>query len=154
MDKVSLNYYHTNIVIPNTILANKDFFLNKIIKSPQNMEYFITKDTFDKACKKKKITEKTISCNLTANEANSYFVVYVEFTDDYADCTKAIAIATKGSIVRYFTYEVDNIDNKNCFFVSEWEFADGKIDKHLNYGQTSGCKMTLFAGKVTEILEG
>ena len=154
MDKVSLNYYHTNIVIPNMILANKDFFLSKIIKNSQNMEYFITKDTFDKACKKKEISEKSISCNLTANEAGGYFIVYVEFPNDYADHTKAIAIATKGSIIRYFTYEVDKINNKDCFFVGEWEFLNDHIDKHLNYGQNSECKMTLFAGRVTAMLEG
>lgn len=154
MNKASLNYYHTNVVIPNMILANKDFFLSKIIKNPNNMEYFITKDTYKLSCQKKGVEVKPISCNLTANEVNGYFVVYVEFLSDYADSTKAIAIATKGSNIRYFTYELDELEDKICYFVGEWEFLKDSINKHLNYGQTSEYKMTLFAGRVTEILEG
>ena len=46
MNSTSLNYYHTNVVIPNMILSNKDFFLNNIIKNPENMKYFITKHTY------------------------------------------------------------------------------------------------------------
>ena len=55
MNSTSLNYYHINVVIPNMILSNKDFFLNNIIKNPENMEYFITKDTY-----KKPVIEKAL----------------------------------------------------------------------------------------------
>ena len=154
MDKESLNYYHTNIVIPNMILANKDFFLSNILKNPHNMECFIAKDTYSRACQKKDIKKSPINCNLTANEINNYFLVYAEFSDEYSDYTKAIAIANKGSIIRYFTYELNKINDKNCYFVCELVYNDARLDKHLNYGQTNECKMTLFAGKVADILEG
>lgn len=150
MNEVSLNYYHTNVVIPNMIIANKEFFVNKIIKDSRNMEYFITKDTYNKACSKKGATNNPIECNLTANETAGYFVVFTEFSADYGTDTKAIAVAVKGDKVRYFTYEVDN----NKYFVGEYQLESDHVGNHLNYGQTSEYKMSYFAGKVASYLEG
>ena len=79
MNSTSLNYYHTNVVIPNMILSNKDFFLNNIIKNPENMEYFITKDTYKKDCDRKGIIKESITCELSANNIGGYFIVFATF---------------------------------------------------------------------------
>lgn len=151
MNSTSLNYYHTNVVIPNMILSNKDFFLNNIIKNPENMKYFITKDTYKKACDRKGIIKESITCELSANNIGGYFIVYVKFPKDYSDANIAIAIAIKDNNFRYFTYENGNNDTG---FVCEWQIDDGKLTKHLNYGQTSEINLSLFAGKLQVILEG
>ena len=151
MNSTSLNYYHINVVIPNMILSNKDFFLNNIIKNPENMEYFITKDTYKKACDRKGITKEQITCEVSANNIGGYFIVYVKFPKDYSDANIAIAIAIKDNNFRYFTYENGNNDTG---FVCEWQIDDGKLTKHLNYGQTSEINLSLFAGKLQVILEG
>ena len=146
----NLNYYHTSVVIPNMILANKEFFFSKIMTMPRNMEYFITKDTYEKACRRLNLDEGEISCKLTANRIGNYYVVFSEFPDDYRTFTGAIAIAVKDQEFRYFTYEIDN----GSYFVGEWQVEGEKIDKHLNYGETGSWGMDLFARKLQDILEG
>ena len=99
--------YHINKVIPNTILANKEFFLQNIIREPKNMDYFITKDTYKKACNKMGLEVSNISCNFTANVINGFFVVFGEFLEN--NNIKAIAFATKNNTIRYFTYDEKNM---------------------------------------------
>ena len=147
MNSTSLNYYHTNVVIPNMILSNKDFFLYNIIKNPENMKYFITKDTYKKACARLGVTKDDITCELSANYIGGYFIVYVKFPKNYRDANVAIAILVKENNIRYFTYEYDNN------LVGEWIIEDGKLTKHLNYGKTSVENLSLFAGKLQNLLE-
>ncbi len=137
--------YHINKVIPNTILANKEFFLQNIIREPKNMDYFITKDTYKKACNKFGEEVGDIKCRFTANVIDDYFVVFGEFLGD--NNTKAIAVATKDNAIRYFTYDVNSQ-------VGEWQIVNDKVTEFKNYQKTSSYKMSLFAGVVASILEG
>ena len=50
-DVMSFNYYHTNFVIPNLILANKKFFIETILPNPNNMQIFIEKESYKLALK-------------------------------------------------------------------------------------------------------
>lgn len=134
--------YHINKVIPNTILANKEFFLQNIIREPKNMDYFITKDTYKKACNKMGLEVSNISCNFTANVINGFFVVFGEFLN----INRGIAIAIKDNIIRYFTYTKQE--------VGEWQIVNDKVTEFKNYQKTSSYKMSLFAGVVASILEG
>lgn len=134
--------YHINKVIPNTILANKEFFLQNIIREPKNMDYFITKDTYKKACNKMGLEVSNISCNFTANVINDFFVVFGEFLN----INRGIAIAIKDNIIRYFTYTKQE--------VGEWQIVNDKVTEFKNYQKTSSYKMSLFAGVVASILEG
>ena len=134
--------YHINKVIPNTILANKEFFLQNIIREPKNMDYFITKDTYKKACNKMGLEVSNISCNFTANIINGFFVVFGEFLN----INRGIAIAIKDNIIRYFTYTKQE--------VGEWQIVNDKVTEFKNYQKTSSYKMSLFAGVVASILEG
>ena len=134
--------YHINKVIPNTILANKEFFLQNIIREPKNMDYFITKDTYKKACNKMGLEVSNISCNFTANVINGFFVVFGEFLN----INRGIAIAIKDNIIRYFTYTKQE--------VGEWQIVNDKVTEFKNYQKTSSYKMSIFAGVVASILEG
>ena len=134
--------YHINKVITNTILANKEFFLQNIIREPKNMDYFITKDTYKKACNKMGLEVSNISCNFTANVINGFFVVFGEFLN----INRGIAIAIKDNIIRYFTYTKQE--------VGEWQIVNDKVTEFKNYQKTSSYKMSLFAGVVASILEG
>ena len=134
--------YHINKVIPNTILANKEFFLQNIIREPKNMDYFITKDTYKKACNKMGLEVSNISCNFTANVTNGFFVVFGEFLN----INRGMAIAIKDNIIRYFTYTKQE--------VGEWQIVNDKVTEFKNYQKTSSYKMSLFAGVVASILEG
>ena len=134
--------YHINKVIPNTILANKEFFLQNIIREPKNMDYFITKDTYKKACNKMWLEVSNISCNFTANVINGFFVVFGEFLN----INRGMAIAIKDNIIRYFTYTKQE--------VGEWQIVNDKVTEFKNYQKTSSYKMSLFAGVVVSILEG
>lgn len=134
--------YHINKVIPNTILANKEFFLQNIIREPKNMDYFITKDTYKKACNKMGLEVSNISCNFTANVINGFFVVFGEFLN----INRGMAIAIKDNIIRYFTYTKQE--------VGEWQIVNDKVTEFKNYQKTSSYKMSLFAGVVASILEG
>lgn len=134
--------YHINKVIPNTILANKEFFLQNIIREPKNMDYFITKDTYKKACNKMGLEVSNISCNFTTNVINGFFVVFGEFLN----INRGMAIAIKDNIIRYFTYTKQE--------VGEWQIVNDKVTEFKNYQKTSSYKMSLFAGVVASILEG
>lgn len=134
--------YHINRVIPNTILANKEFFLQNIIREPKNMDYFITKDTYKKACIKMGLEVSNISCNFTANIFNGFFVVFGEFLN----INRGIAIATKDNTLRYFTYTKQE--------VGEWLIGSDRLGEFKKYQKTSSYKMSLFAGVVASILEG
>ena len=134
--------YHINKVIPNTILANKEFFLQNIIREPKNMDYFITKDTYKKACNKMGLEVSNISCNFTANVINGFFVVFGEFLN----INRGIAIAIKDNIIRYFTYTKQE--------VGEWQIVNDKVTEFKKCQKTSSYKMSLFAGVVASILEG
>ena len=134
--------YHINKVIPNTILANKEFFLQNIIREPKNMDYFITKDTYKKACNKMGLEVSNISCNFTANVINGFFVVFGEFLN----INRGMAIAIKDNIIRYFTYTKQE--------VGERQIVNDKVTEFKNYQKTSSYKMSLFAGVVASILEG
>ena len=137
--------YHINKVIPNTILANKEFFLQNIIREPKNMDYFITKDTYKKACNKMGLEVSNISCNFTANVINGFFVVFGEFLEN--NNIKAIAFATKNNTIRYFTY-----DEKNM--VGEWKIINDKVPEFISYQKTNSFKVSLFAGVIASILKG
>ena len=134
--------YHINKVIPNTILANKEFFLQNIIREPKNMDYFITKDTYKKACNKMGLEVSNISCNFTANVINGFFVVFGEFLN----INRGIAIATNDNTLRYFTYTKQE--------VGEWLIGSDRLEEFKKYQKTSSYKMSLFAGVVASILEG
>lgn len=154
-----LNYFHTNVVIPNIILSNKDVFIEKIVKTPKNLEYFIKEDTYKTAATKLGLLNyNPISCHLSANEFNGYFVVFVEFPQEYVTAETAnigIAFAIKGDKLRYFTYEygISIIDNQPEYFVGEWSIVGNEVTNHLNYGTTNGYGMPKFASKIKELLE-
>lgn len=154
-----LNYFHTNVVIPNIILSNKNIFIEKIIKIPKNLEYFIKDDTYKTAATKLGLLNYSpITCNLTANEFNGYFVVFAEFPKEYViaeNANYAIAFAVKGENLRYFTYEygISVVDHNPEYFIGEWGIVGNEVTNHLNYGTTNGYGMPKFASKIKEILE-
>ena len=94
---------------------------------------------------------------LTANIFKDYFVVFAKFPKNYVVGTNpniAIAIAVKNEEVRYFTLELGkNFNDKDEYLVGEWKFINDKIDSHLNYGNINKNNMSLFAGKIKDILE-
>lgn len=145
INESSVSNYHVNKVIPNVILANKEFFLQNIIRNTKNMEYFITKDTYKKACNKMGVEVNNIKCHFTANVIDDYFVVFVEFLEN--NNIKAIAFATKNNTIRYFTY-----DEKNM--VGEWKIINDKVTEFISYQKTNSFKVSLFAGVIASILKG
>lgn len=158
MKSDKLNYYHTNVVIPNMIMANKHFFVTRIINNPKNAKFYIGKDSYDRACEALKIkSDNYLDVLLTANIFNEYFVVFAKFPKNYVVGTNpniAIAIAVKNEEVRYFTLELGkNFNDKDEYLVGEWKFINDKIDSHLNYGNINKNNMSLFAGKIKDILE-
>ena len=38
---MSFNYYHTNFIMPTLIMANREFFVKKILPNPNNMQVFV-----------------------------------------------------------------------------------------------------------------
>ena len=154
---MSFNYYYSNYVIPTLIEANKDFFVKTILPNPNNMQIFIENEAFKFAIKN--YTGDTVKPkikNITANTINEYFIVYVEFNDDFVleDADNfAMAIAITKEKVRFFTYEkgTDLMTKEDTFFVGENKRENGD-SSHLNYGQTSEYKISLLAGRIEEVL--
>ena len=151
MNSSSINYYHTNVVIPSVILANKEFFLNTIFRNSENMEIFITQETYQKAVDELKVPAKPITCELSAADLGKYFVVFVSFPKNYQDANIGLAIANHVNDLKYFTFEKDN-DGKALI----WEFYidNDKITKRISYGETTNADMNAFINKIKDILEG
>ena len=98
--------------------------------------------------------EKVPVKNITADfEHSQSIVLFVEFEDTFVknvtDCY-AIAIAiSKDSEFRLFLYEKgESFDGNETYYVGEFT----KDDKHINYGTTSAKRVSLFSGKIMEIL--
>lgn len=155
---MSFNYYHTNLIIPTLIMANKDFFVKKILPNPNNMQIFIEKESFKIAIKsyvgegnKPKIK------NITANTIKGRFVVFVEFDENYvledAD-NYAIAIAITKEDIRYFTYEkgTSEDDGSEIYNVGEFALGEEGSKEHLEYGKTPEYNISYFAGVIDNIL--
>ena len=106
---MSFNYYHTNFIMPTLIMANREFFVKKILPNPNNMQVFVEKESF-KIAMKSYVGEgnKPKIKNITANTIKDRFVVFVEFDENYVLEDRdnyAVAIAITKEDVRYFTYE-------------------------------------------------
>ena len=154
---MSFNYYHTNLIMPALIMANKEFFINKILPNPNNMQVFVEKESFKIAIKsyvgegnKPKIK------NITANTIKNRFVVFVEFDDNYVledTDNYAIAIAITKEDIRYFTYEkMTDGEGKEIQVVGEVIFTDDGNNKNKKYGNTPEYNISYFAGVIDNIL--
>lgn len=149
-------YFYFSNLLP-FINANKEFFLNTVAISPDNLAYFISEDAPKHLCKIfneefEKVPIKNISADLKQN--SKYNVLFVEFDDDYAqeitDCYAiAIAISPENDI-RLFTYEKGEsfLDKTPLHYVGEFK-EDGT---HTNYGTTSEKRVSLFSGKIMGVL--
>lgn len=155
---MSFNYYHTNVVIPTLIMANRKFFLETILPSPTNMQTFIEKESFKIAIKS--YNEEAVKPkvkNITANRIKGYFVVFVEFEDNFVleDTDNfGIAIAINKDNLRFFTYEkgTNEETSDDTFIVGELELKDNNIGKHIKYGITSEYNISYFAGIIEDVI--
>ena len=145
--------------MPALIMANKEFFVKKILPNPNNMQVFIEKESF-KIAMKSYVGEgnKPKIKNITANTINGYFVVFVEFDENYVLEDKdnfAIAIAITKENIRYFTYEkeTDISDGKELYIVGEFEFSQEGTKDHKQYGNTPEYNISYFAGVIDNILK-
>ena len=155
---MSFNYFHTNIIMPSLMMANKDFFIKKILPNPNNLQIFIEKESFKIAIKnyegegvKPKVKK------VTANTIAEYFVVFVEFDDDYVledTDNYAVAIAITKEKMRYFTYEkrTDESTNDDICIVGELELNNNEIGKHIEYSKTIEYNIGYFAGNIEDVL--
>ena len=157
---MTFNYYHTNFVIPNLILANKKFFIETILPNPNNMQIFIEKESYKLALKgfQGGVAIKPKIKNITANRVKGRFIVYVEFDENYVEEDAdnfAIAISIAKDEIRFFTYEkgTSAVTKEDLYFVGEFELKENEVGAHKNYGTTSEYKISYFAGRIEEILE-
>ena len=154
---MSFNYYHTNLIMPTLIMANREFFVKKILPNPNNMQVFVEKESFKIAIKsyvgegnKPKIK------NVTANTIKDRFVVFVEFDENYVLEDRdnyAVAIAITKEDVRYFTYEkMTDENNTEIYMVGEVELTNEGTGEHKQYGKTPEYNVSYFAGIISDIL--
>lgn len=154
---MSFNYYHTNLIMPALIMANKEFFINKILPNPNNMQVFVEKESF-KIAMKSFVGEgnKPKIKNVTANTIKNRFVVFVEFDDDYVledTDNYAVAIAITKEDIRYFTYEkMTDEEGKENQIVGEIVFSTDGNNEHKKYGNTPEYNISYFAGVIDNIL--
>lgn len=154
---MSFNYYHTNLIMPTLIMANREFFVKKILPNPNNMQVFVEKESF-KIAMKSYVGEgnKPKIKNITANTIKDRFVVFVEFDENYVLEDRdnyAVAIAITKEDVRYFTYEkVTEDENKEIYMVGEVELTAEGTGEHKQYGKTPEYNVSYFAGIINDIL--
>ena len=154
---MSFNYYHTNFIMPTLIMANREFFVKKILPNPNNMQVFVEKESF-KIAMKSYVGEgnKPKIKNITANTIIDRFVVFVEFDENYVLEDRdnyAVAIAITKEDVRYFTYEkMTEGDNTEIYMVGEVELTNEGTGEHKQYGKTPEYNVSYFAGVINDVL--
>lgn len=154
---MSFNYYHTNFIMPTLIMANREFFVKKILPNPNNMQVFVEKESF-KIAMKSYVGEgnKPKIKNITANTIKDRFVVFVEFDENYVLEDRdnyAVAIAITKEDVRYFTYEkMTEGDNTEIYMVGEVELTNEGTGEHKQYGKTPEYNVSYFAGVINDVL--
>ena len=154
---MSFNYYHTNFIMPTLIMANREFFVKKILPNPNNMQVFVEKESF-KIAMKSYVGEgnKPKIKNITANTIKDRFVVFVDFDENYVLEDRdnyAVAIAITKEDVRYFTYEkMTEGDNTEIYMVGEVELTNEGTGEHKQYGKTPEYNVSYFAGVINDVL--
>ena len=154
---MSFNYYHTNFIMPTLIMANREFFVKKILPNPNNMQVFVEKESF-KIAMKSYVGEgnKPKIKNITANTIKDRFVVFVEFDENYVLEDRdnyAVAIAITKEDVRYFTYEkMTEGDNTEIYMVGEVELTNEGTGEQKQYGKTPEYNVSYFAGVINDVL--
>lgn len=97
---MSINFKHTCEIIPETINANEELFLNEIFINRETIKRFIEIDTYQK------LSNSTLTTNnVEVLELNGYKVAFVEFFPNYASDpgdTIALAFVSFKGKVRYF----------------------------------------------------
>ena len=154
---MSFNYYHTNFIMPTLIMANREFFVKKILPNPNNMQVFVEKESF-KIAMKSYVGEgnKPKIKNITANTIKDRFVVFVEFDENYVLEDRdnyAVAIAITKEDVRYFTYEkMTEGENTEIYMVGEVELTNEGTGEHKQYCKTPEYNVSYLAGVINDVL--
>ncbi len=154
----STNYFLTQIVLPMYVDKMKKTFINNIFPYPDNMRRFLTVDLYSVTAQKMKLVEApAIYVALShAKMPNEWEAVFAEFEESFVQKNNdalGLCFAVKGEEVRIFLYEKGtSFDGQETAFVCETKY-NGDDNIHLNFGKTnSGVRMSLFAGKIAEIL--
>ncbi len=109
---MTVNFYHTNNVVPNTIIANKELFMNTILTNEASLRSFIENSTYNKACSDmgEFISNSPIIKDFKVMvNANGFKIMRFAFFDAYASFNNdslAIAIFVRKDEIRYFIYEI------------------------------------------------
>lgn len=139
--------------------ANKELFLTKVAPSPTNLAMFVGQDAPKRIYSIYSVEYEPVKIlNITANlkKDSDCIVLFVEFDESFVKENsdgRAIAVSiSPENDIRLFVYEkgTSYATGEEVYYVCEYS-RDGR---HLNYGTTSEYRMSYFASKIMEVLNG
>lgn len=163
MKQPTFNYYLTHMVIPRLIFANKNFFYDRVLPNPENMQIFLEDciklaNEYFKEDATKQFKEKHAFATSFYRLKNGKGIVFAEMPNatQELDCF-CIAISNDKESPRYFTFEkakesfnAEKVGQENNV-VGEWVLENDKF-KHINWGFLNNHQIPAFCGCLEKIL--
>lgn len=164
----SIQYQFTNVIFFDELFLHWEEFKKHLDAGPDDMKNYIfqkwnqtkqmlqTKPNLELKDINKNITIDMfeVTFNKTQNGSSIFFFTFPDY--DFRDAaSKCVAIAFTKNGPKYFTLEYsEKFQTKEpCWVIGEF-YVENNKRAHRNYGQVDNDRISFFAGKVMELLNG